>query len=125
MRAWSRASIAFASANRKAGCEQALAHVSFARPIAPGRCDRGKELAVGERLYHEPVRSPRKRLAQGRVGAGTGDENDRKRGPDRSNLLQELEPGEAGHDDVADDEIDVGLDEQVERKLCGRSPCRS
>ena len=79
--------------------------------------DRGLQLGVGERLRDEAGRAARQRLAQRVVRAGTGDEHHGQRRTARAHRLEQLEAGEAGHDHVADDEVELVVLEQRQRTL--------
>ena len=70
-----------------------------------------------ERLRDETGRAARERLAQRLVGAGAGDEQDRQRRLAAARGLEQLEAGEARHDDVADDQVELAAVEQLERVL--------
>ena len=103
---------------RERGGEQALAQLLAAPRRALERVgDRVLELGVREGLRDEAGRAARQRLAQRVVGAGAGDEDDRERRARRAYRFEQLEPGEARHDHVADDEVEVVVVEQRQRLL--------
>ena len=88
--------------------EQPLAQLL---PRARGAVERVRdcrlELRVGKRLGHEAGGAARQRLAQGVVRPGAGDEHDGKGGVPRAHRFEQLEAGEARHDHVADDEVEL------------------
>ena len=88
--------------------EQPLAQSSRLRGGALERVgDRRLQLGVGKRLGDEAGRATRQRLAQRVVGAGARDEHHGQRGAARAHGLEQLEAGEARHDHVADDEVEL------------------
>ena len=103
---------------RERGGEQTLTQlVAGARRALERVGDRGLKLGVRKRLRDETGRAARQRLAQRLVRAGAGDEHDRKRRVAAARRLEQLEAGEARHDDVADDEVELVVVEQVECML--------
>ena len=105
----SRASIALASALASVGASSRSRISSRLRVRPLERVGhRGLEVRVGERLRHEAGRAARQGLAERVVRAGTGDEHDRQGRPMAPHELEQIETGEAGHDHVADDEVELG-----------------
>jgi hypothetical protein len=100
---------------------EALADVLLAAlcPLEDGR-DGGLELRHRERLGDQARRAARQGLAQVRVRAGTGDEQDGQARPSLPHRLGQLEAVEPGHDDVGDHEAHAVVLEAHERDVVRR-----
>ena len=107
---------------RQSRGEEALAEIALGAPRAvEGPLERLVELLLRERLRDEPVGSAAKGFGQVVARVRARDEHDRKVRPVQAHRLEQLEPGEVGHDDVREHEADPLVDEERQRLGCARS----
>ena len=88
--------------------------------------DGGSELGLGEGLVEQAARSQRDGLRRAlRLLRAARHQHDRQLWAALAQLVEELDARHLGHDDVADDEVERLLVEQLQRVPRGRTPCGS
>ena len=99
--------------------------LGFAARASSAGFDGSRQLGVGEGLVEQAARSQRDRVRRAlRLLRAARHQHHRQVGQPLAQLVEELDAGHLRHDDIADDEVEPLLVEQLERMLCRRHPVR-